>query len=86
MPKSKVTIEDLARMVQEGFGALTGEMNSRFDDIVQWRKFVNGRFDVIEIELMDIKKRLDEVIYRREFEVLKDRVERLEKILVRKSG
>jgi len=73
-------------MVQEGFGALTNGMNSRFDDIAKWQKFVNGRFDVLEIELMDIKKRLEEVIYRNEFEHLRERVERLEKILVNKKG
>ena len=78
MKKSKVTIDDLAGMVQGGFegvdkrfNLLTSEVNSRFDRI-------EGRLDAIEMELIDIKKKLATVIDRREFELLKERVENLE--------
>jgi len=34
--------------------------------------------DAIELELLDIKKKLDNIIYRHEFEILRDRVKNLE--------
>lgn len=85
MKKNKVTIEDLAGMVQGGFDDMRGEMNKRFDKIEDWQRLANGRFDVLEMELMDIKKKLDEVIYRNEFEHLRERVERLEHLLTQKK-
>lgn len=81
MKKSKVTTEDLARMVQNGFET----MEKGFADIKEWQRLTDGRLDVIEMELMDIKKKLEHVIYRHEFEYLKERVQRLEKVLISKK-
>jgi signal transduction histidine kinase len=42
---------------------------------------MDGRLEVIEDEILDIKRNLEKVIYRHEFEFLKDRVEQVEKIV-----
>lgn len=78
MKKSKVTTEDLARMVQGGFDDLSGRMEKGFAEVKEWQRLADGKFDVIEMELMDIKKKLENVIDRHEFELLKDRVKSLE--------
>jgi archaellum component FlaC len=74
MKNQKMTIEDLAMITQRGFES----MDKRFDDIKEWQKSADGRLDVIEHELISIKKDLQNVIYRHEFENLKDRVKNLE--------
>lgn len=78
-------IDDLAGMVQKGFedvdkkfDVLTRDVNARFDRI-------EGRLDGIEIELIDIKKKLANVIDRGEFEFLKERVQRLENVIANKK-
>lgn len=72
--------------VDRRFEVLTGEMNKRFDDVnsdINSRfNFVGSRLDVIETELMDIRKKMDNIVYRHEFEYLKERVEKLEARLV----
>lgn len=73
----KMTIEDLARIVQGGFE----EMREEFKDVREHLRLIDGRLDIIEQELMDIKKKLNEVIYRNEYELLKERVDRIEKIV-----
>ncbi|MDP1706532.1 MAG: hypothetical protein Q8L36_01805 [bacterium] len=43
--------------------------------------FLNGRLDLIEREIADIKEKLDKVVYRHELDALQARVEKLEKHL-----
>ena len=74
MKKSKVTTEDLARMVQRGFETVDKKLDSLTEDM----RLVKDRLDAIEIELIDIKKKLENVIDRYEFENLKERVKNLE--------
>ena len=88
MAKNKTTIDGLARMVQKGFNdvdqrfdRINDGINERFDKIEEWQKNVDERFAMIEFELLNIKKKLDNIIYRHEFEFLKDRVADLEKRL-----
>jgi archaellum component FlaC len=69
MPK-KITIEDLARMVQEGFADLKQYVDRRFD-------LVEKRLDAVEDRLDSIETRLDRI----EHIILvdhRDRIERLE--------
>ena len=77
MKKSKVTTEDLAGMVQRGFDDMREEFNKTKD----WQRLTDGRLDAIEMELIDIKKKLENVIYRHELEFLKERVQKIEKYL-----
>ncbi|OGY64220.1 MAG: hypothetical protein A3I89_02365 [Candidatus Harrisonbacteria bacterium RIFCSPLOWO2_02_FULL_41_11] len=88
MKKDKVTIEKLAIMVQGGFsevGKRLDKHDKNFEEIKEWQRFADGKFDVLEHELLSIKRDLENVIDRREFEVLKERVGRLERVLVNKK-
>ncbi len=78
MKKRKVTTEDLARMVQGGFNDVKGEVNKGFADIKEWQRLADGKFDVLEHELLSIKKDLQNVIYRHELESVKERLSNLE--------
>ncbi len=77
-----VTNEALAGMVQRGFADMTTRFDGRFDGLTQEfkgeMKLVHGRLDAVEMELIDIKKKLDNIVYRHEYEELRDRVARLE--------
>lgn len=66
MKKKNITIEDLAMMVQRGFGetAKKGEVNERFNQM--------------ENRLEDIQLKLDQVAYRFEIEELNRRLKRVE--------
>lgn len=69
MPK-KITIEDLARMVQDGFADFKSYVDRKFDAI-------DERFCRIEERLDNIETRLDRI----EHSILidhRDRIERLE--------
>lgn len=91
--KKSITLDDLARMVQVGFAVAASKtkerfdevdeqfdaVNKQFDEMKEESRLVNGRLDSIETELIDIKKKLDNIIYRHEFEILKDRIRELEK-------
>ncbi len=79
------TIEDLAIMVQNGFEEAKTEVNQRFDlvdkrfnKIEDWQHFADGKFDVIEHELISIKHDLENVVHRNEFENIRERVECME--------
>ena len=74
MKKSKVTTEDLARMVQGGFSA----MDKGFGEVKEWQRLADGKFDVLEHEILSIKKDLENVVYRHEFENIKERLKNLE--------
>lgn len=70
MPKKKITIDDLARMVKEGFDEVTG-----------WQNWASKRFEVVDDDLKAIRKQLTGVVYRPEFEKLESRVRDLEDLL-----
>ena len=73
------TIEDLAIMVQNGFEETRNETNKRFDKVSEWQHFADGKFDVIEHELLTIKHDLlEDVVHRNEFENVRERVNNLE--------
>lgn len=85
MKKTKVTTEDLAVMVQRGFEGvdkkiegLSKEVNKGFVEVKEWQRLADGKFDAIEMELIDIKKKLENVVDRHEFQLLKERVGKLE--------
>ena len=63
MSKKPTTIDDLARMVQDGFTQ------------------VDGQFAQVHHELRAIRKELQGVVYRPEFDDLQDRVRDLENML-----
>ncbi len=84
MKKNKnITIETLAEMVQSGFEGVHEEMDKRFEEVHEHLRIIDGRLDAMEIELMDIKKHLERMTTREEYEALKERVEALEKKLVK---
>lgn len=83
---TKVTLDHLASMVQRGFdgmGGQFGEINKKVDDLREEMheefKLVHDRIDALEVEILDIKKKLENVVYRREFETLRDRLEAVER-------
>lgn len=69
----KVTIEDLARMVKKGFDETATKA-----DITALEKWATRRFDLVDLKLREIDKRLRNVVYRHEFESLEGRVKDLE--------
>lgn len=82
----KVTLDNVARMVKGGFDEINDKFDEAHSEISDFRaetkenfNLVDGRLDVLELELISIKKKLDNVIYRHEFELLKDKVATLEK-------
>lgn len=75
MPKKKITLDDLARMINDGFDATKAELNKRFDS-------VEKRLSLVETTAEDIKLRMSEVAYRFELRQLERRME----ILERKAG
>jgi predicted nuclease with TOPRIM domain len=78
------TIEDLALMTQRGFESVDRRFEAvevRLDRVEGRLDRIEGRLDAIEMELSDIKKRLREMPTMQEFELLKERVSRLEKEL-----
>jgi len=68
MAKKKVTTEDLAVMMKNGFDGVDGQF-----------KGVNQRLDKLEAGQEDIKLRLDRAAYKFELMALEKRVEVLEK-------
>jgi len=83
MAKRKVTIEDLARMVKRGFDetATKSEIKSLEERIESLGKWATHRFNLIDIKLLTIDKKLRNVVYRPEFESLEGRVKDLEDLL-----
>lgn len=62
MSKKKITIDDLARMVKEGFDEMTGAM-ARKDALETFQRWTMRRFDAIDIDLKTIRKQLDRVVF-----------------------
>ncbi len=88
MKKSKVTTEDLAVMIQSGFRGVDERfegIDKRFDKMEDWQGLADGKFDSLEHELLNIKKDLENIIYRHEFENLRERVQRLENVVAHKK-
>ena len=73
------TIEPLATAIQADFG----RMDERFDKIETRLRNINNRLDALELEILDIKKTLNNIVYRHEFELLKDRLTEVEKKLAK---
>jgi hypothetical protein len=69
MKKKSMTIEDLARMVQNGFEGVATKAQ------------VDEQFNEVHRELKAIRKELMGVVYRPEFDDLKERVHDLEDML-----
>ncbi|MDD4900512.1 MAG: hypothetical protein PHS62_00145 [Patescibacteria group bacterium] len=72
MKNKKVTIEDLAAMVQTGFAEAENSHSKRFNRTEE-------RLDTLERGQEEIKLKLDNVAYRFELVELQRRVEILEK-------
>lgn len=83
MPKKGITIDDLARMVKEGFDetARKDDLMVLQSDVASFQKWTMRRFDLIDTDLKIIKKQLDRVVFRHEFEKLETRVKDLEDLL-----
>lgn len=80
----KMTLEKLAEMVARGFEGVDKqfeEVDKQFEGIHEELALLMARVDSIEMELIDIKKKLDNIVYRHEYETLKDRVAALEERL-----
>ena len=74
MKKKSMTIDDLARMVQTGFAESKAHVDEQFNE-------VDKHFAEIHHELKGIRKELLGVVYRPEFDDLKERVHDLEDML-----
>lgn len=83
MAKKKITIDDLARMVKEGFDEMArkDQLSAVKDHLSSFEKWTMRRFDVIDGDLKIIKKQLDRVVFRHEFEKLETRVKDIEDLL-----
>jgi len=86
MPK-KITLEKLASSIEHlaiitnnGFEEVNSKMVTK-EEFAEEIKLIHGKLDVIELEILDIKKKIDNVIYRHEFELLKEKVSHIEKVL-----
>ena len=75
-------------MAKEGFDEVTGEMARKDDlvglrsDVVSFQKWTMRRFDAVDYDLKVIKKQLDRIVYRPEFEKLETRVKDSEDLFV----
>jgi DNA-binding FrmR family transcriptional regulator len=92
MAKQEITIEGLARMINEGFKttatkddvtALRSEMNEKFDMVNSHLNNLDARMGRIEADVHALR---DEMVHRRECEDVLDRVTYIEKKLSIESG
>ncbi len=91
MTKKNITINDLAIMVQKGFGGVDQgftevhkELKVNFDNLNSRMVKVEIRLDNLESEVEEIRKhQIVHTIYRDEFEKLQNRVKALEKLLIK---
>jgi tetrahydromethanopterin S-methyltransferase subunit G len=86
------TIEDLARMINEGFkstatkediAALRTEMNEKFDSVETRLDHLDARVGRIEADVHMLR---DEMVHRQEFHDALDRIKYIEKKLGIESG
>lgn len=80
MPKKHpITTDQLAGMVQRGFEEVRTEMGVFRHEMNERLYSIENRLDALEANLMDIKRKLENVIYRHEFERLEKRMDVAEK-------
>lgn len=82
MAGKKITLEHLALMIGKGFEEATDNLNAFKEETAENFRLVNGKIDALEMEISQIKKLLNNIIYRHEYEALKDRVEKIERKLM----
>ena len=87
------TIDDLARMINAGFTDVTndiGEVKHDMAEVKQRLDTLDGRVDTLDARLgrieADVHALRDEMVHRREFEDVLDRVKYIEKKLGIESG
>jgi polyhydroxyalkanoate synthesis regulator phasin len=76
MPKGKMTLEKLARMVQQSFASMEGSMNQRIDAV---QEELGGRLDGLQVEVSGVHRQLNRAVYESEFHALENRVTALER-------
>ena len=90
-----MTLDGLARIIQEEFSASRKETNERFNKVderfnkVDERfnkvdddiSWIHGSLDVLRREISEIRNELGKVVYRHELEALQARIATLEKKL-----
>ncbi|MDO8470323.1 MAG: hypothetical protein Q7S84_04945 [bacterium] len=95
MKDKKVTIEQLAKMVERGFAGTDEHFNKiekkvderfnkvdeRFNKVDDDISWIHGSLDVLRHEISEIRNELGKVVYRHELEALQARVATLEKKL-----
>jgi tetrahydromethanopterin S-methyltransferase subunit G len=95
MAQNRTTIEELARMIHEGFkGTATKEdipaVTTRLDGIDSRLEGIDARLDHLDARVgrieADVHALRDEMVHRREFEDVLDRVTYIEKKLGIESG
>jgi len=79
----KITIEDLAGMVQKGFTAAAEENGRRFGGIEKRLDSVDARLGRLETDVHELR---GEIVYRHEFEDALARIKYLERKLGIESG
>jgi predicted nucleic acid-binding Zn-ribbon protein len=72
----KITLEDLAIMIAEGFE----EFNTRLTSLEQRMDRVEARLDKVEMRLDRVENLLDQAAYKFELQKLEQRVEKLENL------
>jgi tetrahydromethanopterin S-methyltransferase subunit G len=83
-----ITIEDLARMINEGFKTTATKediraVNTRFDSVESRLDHLDARVGRIEADVHALR---DEMVHRQEFQDVLDRVKYIEKKLGIESG
>jgi tetrahydromethanopterin S-methyltransferase subunit G len=83
-----ITIEDLARMINEGFKTTATKediraVNTRFDSVESRLDHLDARVGRIEADVHALR---DEMVHRQEFQDVLDRVKYIEKKLAIESG
>jgi tetrahydromethanopterin S-methyltransferase subunit G len=95
MAQKNMTIETLAEMINEGFKTTASkedikEVTTRLDGIDSRLDTLDGRVDTLDARLgrieADVHALRDEMVHRREFEDVLDRVKYIEKKLGIESG
>jgi hypothetical protein len=92
MEDNTTTIDDLAKMINEGFkstatkedvAALRTEMNEKFDSVETRLDHLDARVGRIEADVHTLR---DEMVHRQEFHDALDRIKYIEKKLGIESG
>lgn len=83
MAKRKMTIDDLARLVKEGFDetARKSDFMALRSDMGSFQKWTMRRFDRVDEDFRMVKRQLPGLVNRLEFEKLETRVKDIEDLL-----